>query len=374
VNRILELGLNRRRKSDGDQLISNIVWLLDQVLELMSKNLTDEDAGSEASFSSQLKAPRYEIVSAAKDISESVARNTLDLCQSQFGRIQSKRHERDEALAGIIVFLRKSLANLTGDSRIFHDNLVGTTDRIRSLAELKDIQEFKKRVAAEVGELSKLILEKQKRDQIQYAQLSEQVVALQRKLDEAKTEASLDALTGIANRRSFDLAIQRWIRAHEKSEEPFTTAFFDLDNFKLINDNFGHPVGDQVLSFAALELSKNIRSSDFLARYGGEEFVILSDGMRLPDSEKRFAELLKQIDMARFECESDEKGALSISITASCGVAEYALGEGADDLIRRADEALYEAKKQGKNRVAIKRRPLLSAFYEGRKRNTAVKD
>jgi diguanylate cyclase len=373
VNHILELGLNRRQKGGDDRLISNIIWLLDQLLELMSENLADGDAGCAAPFNSQLKVPRHEIVSAAGDIQESIARKTLDLCRGQFERAQSNAFKRDEALAGIISFLRKSLATLTGDSRVFHDNLIETTDRIKALADLEDIQEFKKRVAAEVSELGKLILEKQTRDQFQYTQLTDQVVTLQQKLEEAKTEASLDALTGIANRRSFDIAMQCWIRAHEKSEEPFTTAIFDLDNFKLINDNFGHPVGDQVLSFAALELSKNIRSSDFLARYGGEEFVILSEGMRLPDSEKRFSEVLKQIEMTCYKCSSDEKGAFSISITASCGVAEYAWGESADDLIRRADEALYEAKKQGKNRVAIKRRPLLSAFYEGRKRNTAAK-
>jgi diguanylate cyclase len=373
VNQIIELGLNRRRKESHDRLISNIIWLLDQLLELMSGHLAEGDVGSVAPFSYQLNEPRHEIVNAIKDIKESVARQTLDLCQGQFERVQLKRFERDETLAGIILLLRASLANLAGDSRGFHDNLIGTTDRIKAFADLKDIQEFKKRVAVEIGEVNKLILEKQTRDQVQYAQLSGQIVALQRKLDEAKTEASLDALTGIANRRSFDITFQRWIRAHEKSEEPFTTAFLDLDDFKRINDNYGHPVGDQVLSFAAKELSKNIRPSDFLARYGGEEFVILSEGMKLSDSEKRFSELLKQIERMRYECTCDEKGAISILVTASCGVAEYALGESATDLISRADEALYEAKRQGKNRVALKRRSLLSAFYEGRKRNMVAK-
>jgi diguanylate cyclase len=373
VNHIIELGLNRCRKGSNDRLISNIIWLLDQLLELISVHLEEGDIGDVASFSYQLNEPRHEIVSAVEDIKESLARQTLGLCQGQFERIQSKRFERDEMLTGIIALLRASLANLTGDSRGFHDNLIGTTDRIKALADLKDIQEFKKRVAVEIGEVNRLILEKQTRDQIQYTQLSGQIVALQRKLDEAKTEASRDALTGIANRRSFDITFQRWILAHKKSEEPFTTAFLDLDDFKRINDNYGHPVGDQVLFFAAQELSKNIRPNDFLARYGGEEFVILSEGMKLSDSEKRFSELLKQIEKTRCECTCDEKGALSILVTASCGVAEYALGESATDLIGRADEALYEAKRQGKNRVAIKRRSLLSAFYEGRKRNTVAK-
>jgi diguanylate cyclase len=371
VNHIIQLGLNRYQNGDSDSTILNIVWLLDQLLELISDGLADGDAtGSE--FRTRLTERKQEIVGADKDISESAARNTLDLCRTQFDGSQLRRLQREEEFSEIINILRKSLANLTGDSRIFHDNLIGTTDRIKGLGELKDIQEFKKRVAEEVNELSKLVLEKQKRDQMQFALLSEQVVALQQKLDEAKTEASLDALTGIANRRSFDFAIKRWVRSHEKSENPFTTAFFDLDNFKKINDSYGHQVGDQALSFAARELKKNVRSSDFLARYGGEEFVILSEGMRLPDSVKRFSDLLKQIEITRFECKSEEKGALSISLTASCGVAEYALGESSEDLIRRADGALYEAKKLGKNRVAAKRRSLMDAFHEGRRRNTVA--
>ena len=219
-------------------------------------------------------------------------------------------------------------------------------------------------------ELNRVVIEKQKREQVQFAQLSEQISVLQRKLEVAKVEASLDGLTGTANRRNFDFMIQRWVIAHEKSEEPFTVAIFDLDNFKQVNDSYGHQVGDQVLISAAMELGRNIRTSDFLARYGGEEFVILSDGMRLSESERRFAALLRRIEQMSFECKSAEKGMLAISLTASCGVAEYALGESAKDLIRRADEALYEAKRAGKNQVSTKRRSLLGAFYEGRQRNS----
>lgn len=217
-----------------------------------------------------------------------------------------------------------------------------------------------------------MALEKQKQEQSQFTQLTERVSLLQHKLEEAKAEASIDGLTGIANRRSFDLTIQRWVAAHARSEEPFTVALFDLDNFKKINDNYGHQVGDHVLAFAALVLGRNVRSGDFLARYGGEEFVILSDGMKLAEAPTRFSKLLQDIASQQVQCKNSENGSFSVSFTASCGVAEYALGEKVSDLIRRADEALYEAKRLGKNRVATKRRSLLSAFYEGRKRNPAV--
>jgi diguanylate cyclase len=370
VDYILQLGLNKLRKTDPKNSMVHVDWLIDQLLEVIAENLADEDTSS-SSFRSQLEGLRRDILQASGDqVPSPTALNTLDLCRGQFMHCQSKRLKRDEYFAEIIVFLRKALAGLTGDSRTFHEDLLGTTGRIKDLIELKDIEELKSRIAAEVSELNRVVSEKQKREQVQFAQLSEQISVLQHKLEAAKVEASLDGLTGIANRRNFDFTIQRWVIAHEKSEEPFTVAIFDLDNFKQINDNYGHQVGDQVLVSTAMELGRNIRANDFLARYGGEEFVILSDGMKLQDSEKRFSEILSRIERAHFDCKTPEKGELIVSLTASCGVAEYALGEGVHNLISRADEALYEAKRLGKKRVATKRRPLLSAFYEGRKRNS----
>jgi diguanylate cyclase len=370
VDYILQLGLNRLLRRRSKDPAVQIVWLIDQLLEVMAENLEDEDTSSN-SFHAQLEALRRQILTEGeKNISGSTALSTVDLCRAQFRKSYSKRLERDEHFAEIIVFLRKALANLTGDARTFHEDLMLTTNRIKGLIAIKDIQELRDKIADEVSELNRVVAEKQQREQVQFAKLAEQVSVLQHKLEAAKVEASLDGLTGIANRRNFDFTIQRWVIAHEKSEEPFTVAILDLDDFKKVNDSHGHQVGDQVLISAAMELGRNIRASDFLARYGGEEFVILSAGMKLSESERRFSSLLKQIAAMEFDCKSAEKGALVVSLTASCGVAEYALGESARDLIRRADEALYDAKRMGKNRVVTRRRPLMSAYYEGRRRNS----
>ncbi|MBN1566354.1 MAG: GGDEF domain-containing protein [Acidobacteria bacterium] len=370
MDRIIQLHLNKLRETCPDASAIQIVVLIDQLLEVIAENLSDETAECRT-FRSQLERLRREILeTGGSEILATTAQNTLDLCRRQFKQSQARRLERDEHFSEIIAFLRKSLVTLTGDSRTFHEDLLDTTERIKGFVELKDIQELKNMIAAEVKELDRTVREKQKREQLQFTQLSEQIISLQRKLEEARTEASLDGLTGIANRRNFDFTIQRWIIAHEKSEEPFTLALFDLDNFKDVNDSYGHQVGDQVLIAAALEIGRSIRSSDFLARYGGEEFVVLSSGAKLAKSQKRFAALLQHIENIQFECKSADKESLTVSLTASCGVAEYALGEGAGDLIKRADEALYEAKRAGKNQAVAKRRPLLSAFYEGRKRNT----
>jgi len=370
LERIIELGLNRRQKTDPSDPEIKIVWLIDQLLDVLVENLSD-DGTNTAQFRSRLEALRREILqSNGVIVPNPTAIGTLGLCREQFKQYQAKYIRRDENFAEIIVLLRTALSNLTGESKQFTDNLLDTSSRIKELVDVNDIQELKARITSEVNDLNRAVSEKQQRDQVQFEQLSEQVSTLQQKLKAAKTEALIDGLTGIANRRNFDMMIQRWVIVHSKNEEPFTVALFDLDNFKEINDSRGHLIGDQVLIAAASELSRNIRSSDYLARYGGEEFVVLSDGMKLAESERRFSNLLKKIEATQFECKSADKKTLSVTMTASCGVAEYALGESSEDLIRRADEALYEAKREGKNRVCIKRRSLLSAYYEGRKKKT----
>ncbi len=367
---IIQLGLNKLRKSDARNPAVHAIWLIDQLLDMIGENIAEGDAGGN-SFRSRLEALRRGILSAGEhNLYEQTALNALALCRGQFKQWHSRNRQRNEHLGEIILFLRNALANISGESRIFNEDLHKTTDRIKQYMQLQDIRQLKARITAEVDELNRTVTEKQKREQTQFSKLSEQVSVLQRKLDTAKAEASLDGLTGIANRRNFDFTIQRWVISHEKSEDPFTIAIIDLDNFKKINDNYGHQIGDQVMIAAAIELGGNIRTTDFLGRYGGDEFVILSEGMKLEESQKRFSILMEKIEKTRFDCTDAEKGSVGISLTASCGLAEYALGESAMDLIRRADEALYEAKRTGKNRVSTKRRRLIGAFYEGRRRNS----
>jgi diguanylate cyclase (GGDEF)-like protein len=126
----------------------------------------------------------------------------------------------------------------------------------------------------------------------------------------------------------------------------------DLDDFKHINDIYGHQVGDRVLFCAAQWLSKCIRATDFLARYGGEEFVIMLTDVTLTQAERRFSELLSSMSACNYSF-SDGKKECVIGFTASCGLAEFNLEESGEDLLRRADEALYSAKRTGKNRVVV---------------------
>jgi len=161
------------------------------------------------------------------------------------------------------------------------------------------------------------------------------------------SQATTDSLTGLANRRSFDdeLALE-WRRA-ERIGDPLALVLVDLDNFKSINDGRGHQAGDAVLRRVGAILDSGARSADLAARYGGEEFALLAPETDLLGATKLADRLRADLEAATIEL----PGGGELSLTASFGVAVKGTLERPEQLIAAADEALYEAKRNGKNRV-----------------------
>ncbi|HRU07294.1 MAG TPA: diguanylate cyclase, partial [Candidatus Brocadiia bacterium] len=169
---------------------------------------------------------------------------------------------------------------------------------------------------------------------------------LKRYANEMERLATTDPLTGASNRRHFfDHAQRELVRSH-RYHHPFCVLILDLDHFKRINDTCGHAVGDDVLRGAAKACRDTLRKNDLFARIGGEEFVAL-----LPETGE--ASGVEAAERLRAAIRAIPAPALTGPITASVGVAAYSgKGETIDILLRRADEALYKAKAQGRDRVA----------------------
>ena len=134
----------------------------------------------------------------------------------------------------------------------------------------------------------------------------------------------------------------------------FVLAVFDVDAFKQINDTHGHPMGDQVLVALAEKLKVAFRDDDIVARFGGDEFAVLAAGLTLRQAESRFKSVLAMLPGVSPMPDHQPP------LTMSCGVAECSAGDTKDSLLRRADQALYDAKKLGKNRVATKATQFIS--------------
>lgn len=170
-----------------------------------------------------------------------------------------------------------------------------------------------------------------------------------RLFEEVQNLALTDALTGLYNRRGlFEIGNIEFTRTR-RLERPFSLIMLDIDHFKNINDQYGHPIGDQVLQFLASELQSTIRGSDIVGRYGGEEFAIF-----LSDSDGKSAMKLANRLRAGIEKTPFYIGENQINITISLGVAEYNENNpNLETLVARADQALYVAKHKGRNRVIL---------------------
>jgi diguanylate cyclase (GGDEF)-like protein len=168
-------------------------------------------------------------------------------------------------------------------------------------------------------------------------------------LEEIHRLAITDGLTGIANRRAFEDAIGAEVRRARRHGRALSLLMFDLDHFKKVNDSYGHMAGDVVLTKVASIVRSRIRKDDVLARYGGEEFVLL-----LPETPRAVAaQLAEDIRAAIASSEIAFEGQV-IPVTVSMGVAELQRTFGTpEELVKAADARLYEAKRDGRNRVAV---------------------
>ncbi len=165
---------------------------------------------------------------------------------------------------------------------------------------------------------------------------------------ELKKQATSDSLTGVANRGELERSLESMLadfHLNPDDSEPLSVIFLDVDHFKLINDTYLHLTGDQVLINLAKLLENETYSGELIGRYGGEEFVVLCPGTSLPDAIVKAERLRSSIAAAKLSKVDDLK------ITVSFGVTEVEPGDKLDDLFRRADQALFTSKEQGRNRT-----------------------
>jgi len=178
-----------------------------------------------------------------------------------------------------------------------------------------------------------------------------EVRRLEARVVAAEREASTDSLTGLGNRRRFDRALADAVARSEATGEGFGLLLADVDHFKRINDAHGHELGDEVLRAVAGAISRAARRSDVVARYGGEEFAVLLPGAG-HEVVRAAGERIRKAVEGRELVVRDGGRSLG-TVTLSVGCAVRSPGEPADSLVRRADEALYAAKRGGRNRVAL---------------------
>ena len=177
----------------------------------------------------------------------------------------------------------------------------------------------------------------------------QEIEQLQQNLEIVRTEALTDPLTTLSNRKYFDAALAKSIAEAQEKNEPMSLLMADIDHFKSFNDQYGHLTGDQVLRLVALAMKQNVKGRDVAARYGGEEFVIALPNTAL-QSAITVADHIRRAVMTK-ELMRRSNGERLGRVTISIGAAVLRPGDTAQLLIERADNCLYAAKRNGRNRV-----------------------
>lgn len=253
--------------------------------------------------------------------------------------------EAGSRLQGMIDELRGKLGSAGESTLAYGDKLAVFSDQLSSAGAPAAIQAVLADLAAETGQ----VVARNRELEQSLASSSQEIDDLRRNLQEARQEAVTDALTGIANRKFFDSRLQSERERRLQGRSPLCLLLVDIDHFKRFNDTFGHQIGDEVLKVVAMTLKSCVKGRDLPARYGGEEFAVILPDTTLEDG-LRVAEQIRGT-LASKRLQNKRSGQDYGRLTLSIGAAALRPSEPASALIARADAALYQAKRDGRNLV-----------------------
>lgn len=180
---------------------------------------------------------------------------------------------------------------------------------------------------------------------------SSKMQELKNEIEAVREEAFTDSLTRIPNRKKFDLESVRLVAESNENNDPLSIIFMDIDHFKSFNDAYGHQIGDQVLRLVSRSLRESLKGQDFACRYGGEEFVIMLPKTST-DGAAKIADILRETIKSK-EIRNRKTGEVLTRVTISAGVTELRNDDEIQTWIDRADKALYQAKRKGRDCVVI---------------------
>jgi diguanylate cyclase len=332
-----------RTESDGE-LLDALLRLLGLLVNNISELVEDD----------QWLAGQLHLI--REVINEPLTTDRISEAERRFKEVLYKqsmlKHSLQEAkssLKDLISLFVHRLGEMTESTTDYHGKVEGYASRIQSA---NDIGSLKNIVDELMSDTRSMQTDMQRyRDEMigarrQAEQAELKVRQLEAELEQVSEQVREDQLTGTLNRRGLDDAMEREIARSERKNLPLCVAVLDLDNFKRLNDTYGHQAGDEALVHLARVIKKTLRPTDIVARYGGEEFVCVFSETDLPQA----VEVMKRVQREltkRFFLHNNER----LLITFSAGVARRDREESQESLVARADKAMYQAKLQGKNRV-----------------------
>ncbi|MEI7842386.1 MAG: GGDEF domain-containing protein [Gallionellaceae bacterium] len=275
-------------------------------------------------------------------------RNLRDAIIKQ-GLLQKSLSDAKSTLKGLMTTFIDRLGDLSESTGVYHTKIEGYGQKIGGASNLADLGHILEDIMHDTRIIQDsalrshqdLVFARKQADEAE-ARISQ----LEQELAQVSELVHEDQLTGVLNRRGMDDTFQRELTRNDRSPAPLCVALLDIDNFKKLNDTLGHQAGDQALVHLAHVIKESLRPADSVARYGGEEFVIILPDTPLKDGVEAVERLQRELTKKYFLNNNDR-----VLVTFSAGVALRSDSEDQEDLVGRADRAMYTAKQTGKNRV-----------------------
>lgn len=261
--------------------------------------------------------------------------------------------EMETMLRGIVEMMSQTTAELSGGLGRFGKEIDGLMDRAANLDGSDGVRTIMQALTVSALALQEAV--DRSREELVHTQ--KQLAEVSTELERAHEQSRTDPLTGFLNRRGMEEILLREFARSRRTSAPLSVAILDVDHFKQVNDQHGHDVGDQALVHLGKIARAGVRETDSVCRYGGEEFVVVFPGAASDGA--RFV-----VDRMRVLAENTPLavGAQRVAIRFSAGVSELVASDGSiRALLKRADEALYAAKRAGRNRVVVAAPPAVSA-------------
>ncbi|MBK8016748.1 MAG: diguanylate cyclase [Betaproteobacteria bacterium] len=332
------------RVEPDEELIDNLMRLLALVVDNLDE-LVEDDQWVQGQV-----AVLRELISKPVDLRavREAERGFKEVIFKQ-SQLKSSLSDAKSTLKSLLSVFIERLGEVTGTTVEYHQKIERYSERIASTESIDSLKTIVEELMLDTRSMQVDML--RSRDDLlaarQQAELaSRRVRQLETELEQVSEKVREDQLTGTLNRRGLDDAMTREIARAQRTGKPMCIALLDLDNFKRLNDTYGHSAGDAALVHLARVIRRTVRPTDLIARFGGEEFVIILSETDLDNALAITTRLQRELTK-RFFLHDNER----VLITFSAGVAQYVKGETDEAFLERADRAMYEAKHQGKNRV-----------------------
>ncbi len=271
--------------------------------------------------------------------------------RERHGHLRAEREKARDALKSLINRMLTELGELGSQTGRFHESVGRYADVIEKADSLESLAGVVREMVEESRTVQALVQQTQARLQDEHhkaSELTQRVGELEGELRRLSNEVSTDQLTQIANRRGLLQAFETERARVGREGAALAVGLLDIDNFKRLNDELGHSAGDEALKALAAVVGKTLRPTDTVARYGGEEFVVLLPQTPLDEGQQILTRLQRSLSGGLFMHENK-----TVLVTFSAGVTAYREGEAIEAALERADQALYEAKRTGKNRTCV---------------------